>query len=297
MKRILHEPFIKNLNTFFLMKLMITGCLSILAFHCFSQPILSVSGEYANILTPCTEKLPGTQIPCNINSKKWKDYSKTKTLKNVNGEYSVFSFDGLVGKAKVTSIDTSDDNGPYCGPVITLSRKFDLTNKLYAVKSTWNVLPRPSKILSGANPAYEDAIKVILQQKAELKNSKVIIKKIIKVDLDGDKKDEVIIHATNHLDIYNAVKGDYSLVIIRHIVNEKVVTDVLNFEYRATNCESKDGGSCMLTQYSISAILDLDGDGHMELIITDEEHESAGVTVFEMTPEGIKSVIGWGCGV
>ncbi len=280
-------------------KIFITACVASLAVNSYSQCVLSVNGERGNILKPFTETLPWIKVPCDINSKKWKNYTDPKLLKSVNGEYSVFSLNGLAGKTKVISIDTTDDGGPYCGPYIKFSSPFPESDELYAVRNNWNVQPRPVSILSNANPAYEQAIKSILEQKAELKNSKVVIKKIIKTDLDGDKKDEVIIQATNHPDIYNPAKGDYSLVIVRHIVNEKLVTDILDFQIQDHNCgDVNDGASpCWLPQYNISAILDLNGDGTVEIIITDKTHEGEGITVYELTPEGLKAVLEWGCGV
>ncbi len=267
----------------------------------YSQSILLIGGKSGDILIPFTENTNTTEIPCEINSGKWKDYTSKKLLDSVLGNYSVFSFNGFVAKTKVLSIDTSKDNGPDCGPLATLSDKFSDTEDMYAIKSTWNVQPRPITILSNNNAAYEQVVKSILEQKAALKNAKPVIQKIVKVDLDGDQKDEIIIHATNHANIYDGKKGDYSMVIIRHLVNEKVVTDILNFRYIDKNCDlnssKSDGIPCWLTQYKISAILDVNGDGKMEVFIKDSNHESEGINVYELSPKGLKAVLGWGCGV
>lgn len=287
------------------MKQFLTICLATLAFNSYSQCVLIVNGQSGNILIPFTENAPGVNVPTDINSKKWRNYVDLKALKSVSGEFSVFSNNGLVGKTNVISIDTSqsEDAGPYCGPLVKLSRKFSegdkLNANLYAFKSKWNAQPRPVSVLSATNAAYEQAIKSILEQKAELKKATVVIKKMIKVDLDGDQKDEVIIQATNHPDIYNPHKGDYSLVIMRHLVNEKVVTDILNFQFIDHDCGdvNEAASPCWMTQYTISALLDLNGDGTMEILINDETHEGEGVTAYEFTPEGLKAVLGWGCGV
>ncbi len=278
------------------MKLFITACFAVFIFSCYSQCVIYVRGQQGNILIPFTENSLGINVPCDINSKKWKNYTEPQLLDSVKGEFYVYSSKGLEGKAKVISIDSTYNNGPYCGPIIKFSGRDYDTTELFALKTKWNIQPRPSFILNNENPVYKEAIKNILDQKTGLKNSAVVIKKIIKTDLDGDRKDEVIIQAANHPDIYNAGKGDYSIVIMQHIIKEKAVTDILTFQYKDDSCEVSEGTPCTITQYNISAILDLNGDGTMELLITDADHESDGVTAYELTQEGLKAVLDWGCG-
>jgi hypothetical protein len=264
-----------------------------------AQCVISINSKYGVLLQPFSTSSHWEEVPCDTIG--WREYLIQKSIKKISGEFSVFSSKGLVGKTKIISVDTSHDesNGPDCGPTIEFSQEFTEKN-LYAIKANWNVQPRPVTTINNSNAVYEKAVKDILDKVTGLKNAKAVITKIVKADLDGDKKDEVIIYASNHTNVYDVDKGSYSLAIVRRVVNEQVVTDVLHFRYldiSASEFSAKYQYSPVVNVYNISAILDLNGDGKMELLITDEEHEGNGITAYELTPEGIKAVLDWGCGV
>jgi hypothetical protein len=262
----------------------------------YSQCILNVNNTTADILVPFANSVPWETIPCDTVGK-WQKFNCTPSKENFAGEYSVFSMSGLVGKTKITSVDTAYE-GPDCGPILNLSTEFK-TKDLYGIKATWNPIPRTPVVIANTNLSYLQAVKEILSQKSELKNASVVINKIVKIDLDNDQKDEVIIHATNHNAVFDCHKGDYSLVLLRRIVNEKVVTEIIHFDYIETEQTQKEREfqePQFLKKCNISAILDLDGDGKMELIITDEVYEGIGVTVYELKQNGLRAVLQWGCG-
>lgn len=270
-----------------------------LVFACisgYSQCILNINKTTADILQPFTNSVPWELIPCDTVGK-WQKFSYSSSKENLSGEYSVFSMSGLEGKTKITSVDTAYE-GPDCGPILNLSTEFK-TEDLYGIKASWNPIPRTPVVIANTNLAYLQAVKEVLSQNSELKNASVVINKTIKIDLDNDQKDEVIIHATNHNAVFDCHKGDYSLVMLRRIVNEKVVTEIIHFDYieaEQTQKEKEFQETQFLRKCAISAILDLDGDGKMELIITDEVYEGNGITVYELKPNGLRAVLEWGCG-
>ena len=62
------------------------------------------------------------------------------------------------------------------------------------------------------------------------------IENILRVDLDGDGEDEVLISATNYFDKKNRVPmrspaGSYSMVLLRRVVAGKVETQLVEGEF------------------------------------------------------------------
>lgn len=284
---------------YFIRVLVLTASILSATFISYSQCVLSVYTEYADLLTPYTAKPVEyyfeSQVPYDLNSKKWKNYRDLELVGSIMGEYSVFSKNGLVGKTKVVSADTFSENG-ILDVEIKLSDNFEGSD-LYAIKSTWNVQPRPIKALSNSNPSYIQAVKDILIEKLELKNSEVVIKSILQTDLDGDQKNEVIIHASNHSVPYTSHVEDYSIIFIRYVINDKMVTTIINFDHGKRPCTSENYLSgCWLSQFEIVGIIDLNGDGTMEILITDLIDHGRGITAYEFTPEGLKAVLNWAIG-
>jgi hypothetical protein len=98
-----------------------------------------------------------------------------------------------------------------------------------------------------------------------LKDSKVDIKKVIRVDLDGDKIDEVFIVATDwdldawNISAHNSGRGSYSLIVLRKIIDSKVVNIPIKSQFSKNNPEYE-------YVYDVPFVLDIDNDGVMEFV-------------------------------
>ena len=177
----------------------------------------------------------------------------------------------------------------------------------YAIAAAWNPVPRPIQALPTGNATYRQVIADEL--KARKVNAEAILAQALKVDLDGDRTDEVILVAQRPKLAFGAERmlesqyetavNDYSLVLVRELVAGKLKTFTLGervVRKRFTGDGSEPGLPTVLTQY-VSAIADVDGDGRMEIFLDDYVHEGLGVDVLAWTGTGFKSVISWGCGV
>ncbi|MDH5178733.1 MAG: hypothetical protein OEZ39_15065 [Gammaproteobacteria bacterium] len=184
----------------------------------------------------------------------------------------------------------------------------DVPNNYIAVgNANWNPQPRPVKSLSTNNAAYKAAITDLLQQNG-LINPKVRILQVLKTDIQGDGKDEVFISATyftarpngpdiEHAPMY-AKKGDYSIVAYREVINEKAVTKLVTGNIFQTTPKSDEPlmPPPAPYEYHINAILDLDGDGVMDIVIDNTIHEGIGSEVFSLKNGKFELVADCGCG-
>jgi hypothetical protein len=116
------------------------------------------------------------------------------------------------------------------------------------------------------------------------------------VDLDGDGEEEVLISATNYGDDVeglsaNATGGSYSIVLLRRVVTGKVDTQMIAGEiYPAKKTFSAPNS------YRIRALLDLDGDGKLELILESSYYEGGATTVYGFKGRKAEQLLTVECG-
>ena len=166
---------------------------------------------------------------------------------------------------------------------------------IIAVAGAWNALPRIPKIQDPTQPVYQKAVADFLVSKG-IRSPKVKITKIVRIDLDGDGQEEVLISATNYFTKdgsvpSNTVAGSYSCVLLRRVVGDKVETELVDGEFYPKGATFNAPNS-----YDISAVLDLDGDGRMEVILDTGYYEGGGTAVYSVTGKKPKQVLSVGCG-
>jgi len=165
---------------------------------------------------------------------------------------------------------------------------------IIAVAGSWNALPRIPKVQDTNQPVYQKAVAEYLTSKG-IHNPKVKITKIVRVDLDGDGEDEVLISATNYFSTdgvpSSARQGSYSCVLLRRLVAGKVETQLIDGEFyaKATTFSAPNA-------YEISAILDLDGDGKMEVVLESGYYEGGATAVYSVTGKKPRQLLIVGCG-
>lgn len=159
----------------------------------------------------------------------------------------------------------------------------------------WNPVPRIPKSLSLTSAAYKKVAADFLKLNG-IPKPVVQLTQLYSIDLDNDGVDEVILTATRYSNenAASAKTGDYSFTIVRKVVGGKVKNLSLGgdfikkgFDFGAPNT------------YEVSAVIDLNGDGKMEIVHHGAYYEGSGSAVYEIKngkAEEIK-LLGAGCGV
>jgi hypothetical protein len=162
---------------------------------------------------------------------------------------------------------------------------------------SWNVMPRLPRAIDPKDTTYVQIVSDILQREG-IKKPDVKITEAYKVDLDGDGKEEVVIVANRYAQGFRELSGvgnetsagDYTLVLVRKIISEKVQNIVLA---KAVWLKGNEGP--LPRANHISAIADLNGDGVMELVFYNAYHEGSGSVVVQLNGSKATTVLECSC--
>lgn len=137
----------------------------------------------------------------------------------------------------------------------------------FVLNADWDLFPRPYKEQDTRQPTYQRVVEEILRDEG-MDNPKTVIKQLIRVDLDGDGAEEVLIVAGVDHDVagYYSEKGDHSIVIMRKLTDGLVWEQVVA---RDLAIEGKQQYSGTNTVYSLESIADINGDGVMEVVLSE----------------------------
>ncbi len=122
----------------------------------------------------------------------------------------------------------------------------------------------------------------------------VRLTQVIRVDIDGDGTDEVLVTASNR-DLRNQTRvqaGDHSMILLRRVVNGEVITTVIDGEYHEVEREF-----AAPLEFMVHAVADLNGDGDMEVVLSVDYYEGMAIEVHDVINGQSEIVMGCGCGV
>ena len=155
-----------------------------------------------------------------------------------------------------------------------------------AIDCIWNPQPRQAQALPTQNANYQKIVQSYLAQNG-LRNVTPNIVQLFRVDLEGDGVDEVVITAQNILKPAQkgfsweldqplnkdgiipggALKGNYSMVLVRKIVNGEVREIPLEQFVSLKNARPVDDEEWVVPPvHKIHQFADVDGDGTLEII-------------------------------
>lgn len=171
----------------------------------------------------------------------------------------------------------------------------------FAISGNWNALPRvPRALLSGRSISaqeleYGESIRRILVNRG-IQNPVVRLSRPWIIDLEGDGQDEVLLSATDKDGAWNSISanaraGQYSLIALRKIVKGKVQTIVLQGEFHP---QAKKFSAPNF--FRLAAVLDVDGDGKMEILTRGQYYEGGWTSVWSMRGDKVREVLSAGCG-
>lgn len=197
-----------------------------------------------------------------------------------------------LGEAKGGKPKPSEED--VCSDVLTVSLLPKSEKGAIALAAPWNALPRKAQVIDPAQKVYVNAARDFLQTKG-IKQPKVKIEKILGIDLDGDGE-EVLISATNYFQKEQGAPmrspaGSYSMVLLRRVVAGKVETHLVAGEFYPKAYKSTDHNASFNAPnaYTLIAVLDLDGDGKMEIVVGSNYYEGGETTIYRCDPKKIKA--------
>jgi hypothetical protein len=232
-----------------------------------------------------------------ISDGKWIKANETAKLIGDETTYRVYGLTRALGEAKADKPKPAD--AP-CEETLAVSLSPKLEKGVIAIAAPWNALPRKPKVIDSTQKAYVDAVRFFLKTKG-LDQPKVKIDNILRVDLDGDGEEEVLISATNYFSEDNHVPmrspaGSYSMVLLRRVVAGKVATQLVEGEFHPKAYVSKEGSFDAPSIYKVIATLDLDGDGKMEIVVGSNYYEGEEATIYRCDPKKIEALLSVSCG-
>jgi hypothetical protein len=235
-------------------------------------------------------------------NRKWikADQAAKSTGKKTNYQvYGLTKQAGQITAGKPKSVDEP------CPDTLMVSLSSKPKDGVIGLAATWNALPRRPVIADATQSVYVEAVRDFLKARG-IADPKVQITRIMRVDLEGDGEEEVLISATNYFfedksdhsaapfseaPIHSPRPGSYSIVILRRVVAGKVQTQLVTGELY-----SKPDEPVTPSVYQIAAVLDLNGDGKLEVIVHSVYYEGGQTTIFRCQPDKIEAVLSVECG-
>jgi hypothetical protein len=219
-----------------------------------------------------------------------------KAAKSMKGRtaFRVFGLTQEVGKA--TAGKPKPEGAEACADMLKVSLSPEPKEGVIALSAPWNALPRKPQIADPTQQVYVDAVREFLESR-RMSDPKVKITQILRVDLDGDGEEEVLINATNYftedgdVPMDTAAPGSYSIVLLRRVVAGKVQTELI-----AGDLYVKDESSPS-NLYEIPGVLDLNGDGKLEIIVHSHYYEGSATTIYDCSGGKCKDVLSVMCGL
>jgi hypothetical protein len=232
-----------------------------------------------------------------VSNGKWLKAEETAKAVQADTTYQIYSLTDKVGEAKGSAPKSVDEPCPDTMEV-SLSEKPE--DGVIGLAASWNALPRKPRIADTTQHVYVDAVRDFLKTKG-IDQPKVKIDNIVRVDLDGNGEEEVLIGATNYFSKDNRVPmrspaGSYSMVLLRRVVVGKVQTQLVEGEFHPQAYVRRDDSFDAPNVYKVIATLDLDGDGKMEIVVGSNYYEGEAITIYRCDPTMAEALLSVGCG-
>jgi hypothetical protein len=235
-----------------------------------------------------------------ISDGKWIKAGRTTKLLTQKTTYRVYGLTQALGEAKGGKPKAVED---VCTDTLSVSLSPKPEEGVIALAAPWNALPRKPQVIDSTQKIYVDAVREFLETK-EIKQPEVKIDNILRVDLDGDGEEEVLISATNYFDEPDRVPmrspaSSYSMVLLRRVVAGKVETQLIVGEFHPKaypKAAEEEGRFDAPNAYKAIATLDLDGDGKMEVVIHSHYYEGGETTIYRCDPKKVEALLSVACG-
>ncbi len=211
--------------------------------------------------------------------------------------YSLYGLNGKVGEADGGAPESHGQPCPdtayvEMSPLERVNEAGDLPVFMVAVTGGWKAAPRkPTRFLTN-QPVYHEAAAAFLRGQG-IAAPEVALTQVIRVDLEGDGVDEVLVAGTRRrtADPGGLMPGDYSFVFLRKLAGGKVSTVAL-----LADIHPDPRPEVVSYRFDVMAVIDLNGDGVMEIVVQSEYYEGSAATVFTVEGLAVTQVLIAGCG-
>jgi hypothetical protein len=138
--------------------------------------------------------------------------------------------------------------------------------------------PRPVTVLDPASEAYRDAAEPVLEQIGVSDDDPDIVQ-LVRTDLEGDGVDEVfgVVERLSNPENLNGRPGDYSAAFLRRVNRDDTVETVV-IDFHMHDGEQ----NVYVNVFRISALVDANGDGAMELALSGRYYEGVSMTLYDL---------------
>jgi hypothetical protein len=200
-----------------------------------------------------------------------------------------------------TSYDFFSPNGFFQVPGSALERSHvcenffmpssvPLPETMVGVASGWISEKRATRDLSTDDPSYIQAVTEWFQSQGDYP-PEIHITRILQVDIEGDGVNEVLLSASYFKDIsgHMTETGDYSMVLMRKVVGNEVLTIPLVKDYYISSTPELE--LSYPKTYTLAEALDLNRDGTLEVIVGVSRWEGGGAIVHRVDGQNVREVM------
>lgn len=229
---------------------------------------------------------------------KFLEAGETAPLMRDHEKYRVYTLKGAAGEVTVARTEPHQS----CRDTVNIKPSPEITGGIAIGNPLWNPMPRTPQSLGTTDRVYSQAVASILRKNG-IRNPKLKLNHVLRIDLEGDGVDEVVVSATYYAGgvgsetqgmTLNPAAGDYSLIFVRKMIRGRVQTIIVEEEYHPKAGRQSNEGPP--NAYDLDAILDINGDGRMEIIIDGGYYEGSWATVYSITGNKAQNVLWCGCG-
>ena len=178
---------------------------------------------------------------------------------------------------------------PTCGNHFMRS-SLVIPEPMVGVASGWITEKRRTTDLSTDDAAYIQAVAEWFQSQGN-SPKEIHITRILQVDIEGDGVDEVLLSASYFTEKFAFLTetGDYSIVLMRKVIGNNVVTiPLVNDYYVSTDPEFE---MSYPNTYTLAEAVDLNGDGTLEVIVDVRRWEGWGAIVYRVDGQNVREVM------